>query len=91
MTVKLSSWLWLSIRLNQHRGPGEISRGRHEAMSAERSGNRKRRLIESRVWQNESVDKYEYESSRSSDMQYFVWGIDGPDSKAQRIAVMEPH
>lgn len=24
-------------------------------------------------------------------MQYFVWGIDGPDSKAQRIAVMERH
>lgn len=24
-------------------------------------------------------------------MQYFVWGLDGPDSKAQRIAIMERH
>jgi hypothetical protein len=29
--------------------------------------------------------------SGKSDMQYFVWGIDRPDSKAQRIAVMERH
>ena len=24
-------------------------------------------------------------------MQYFVWGIDAPDSKAQRAAIVEPH
>ena len=29
--------------------------------------------------------------SGKSDMQYFVWGLDRPDSKAQRIAVMERH
>ena len=30
-------------------------------------------------------------SGRGRNMQYFVWGLDGLDSKAQRIAIMERH
>ena len=30
-------------------------------------------------------------SGRGRNMQYFVWGLDGLDSKTQRIAIMERH